>query len=556
MASINSFQGTLGQRRAAHLLRRASYRYTKARVDQLAVQSADQAVNSLLALHPFSLDQPVYDKVETPSVIEIKTWTNPPGVIQVAGYPAPDFELLLRLICWWTHEAGLDPGIGHKMTFFWHQYLAVSANSAYPNTTLFDYLALLRWGALGNYKKLVNKMVADNTMLRYLNNNQNTASNPNENFAREFLELFTIGKGPQIGPGDYTNYTEDDIVQAARVFTGYQTNTNRTTLDPETGIPRGTTSIGRHDKLSKKFSDKFGGVTIAGATNAAGIFTEVSQFVDLVLAQPETARNICRRLYTFFVHKTITEEIETDIIAPLADIFRNNNFEILPVLKKLLKSQHFYDLDDSSNTDEIVGGLIKSPLELTLQALSFFNIPIPDPLTQNATHFNTFYQQGVITRMFGYANLPLFYPIDVAGYAAYHQEPDYSRQWFNSSTVIARYKLPAMLLSGKRLIGGSPNSSIGIKLNIVPWVRNSGICSDPSDPYVLVRELLSYMLPEMPDNDRFDYFYLQIFLDNLPPSDWTYEWEKYIATNNETEVKIPLEKLINYIMFSPEYQTF
>ncbi len=556
MASLNSFQGNLGHRRAAHLLRRTSYRYTKAKVDQLATQSADQAVTSLLALHPLSLDQPVYDKVETPSVIEIKTWTNPPGVIQVADYPAPDFELLLRLISWWTHEAGQDPGIGHKMTFFWHQYLATSANSAYPNTTFFDHLALLRWGALGNYKKLVNKMVADNTMLRYLNNNQNTKTNPNENFAREFLELFTIGKGPQIGPGDYTNYTEDDIVQAARVFTGFQTNTLRTTIDTETGLPRGITTLSRHDTGSKKFSEKFGGATIAGATTAVGIFTEVGQFVDLVLAQPETAKNICRRLYTFFVHKTITQEVETDIIGPLADIFRNGGFEIYPVLKKLFKSEHFYDLDDSDNKDEIVGGLIKSPLELTLQALSFFNIAIPDPLTQNSLHFNTFYQQAVITRMFGYANLNLFYPPDVAGYAAYNQQPDYTRHWFNSTTIVARYKLPAMLLTGKRTIGGSPTASIGIKLNIVPWVRNSGICSDPSDAYVLVRELLDYMLPEEPSTERFEYFYTQIFLDNLPPSDWTYEWENYIKTGNETEVKIALEKLVNFIMFSPEYQTF
>lgn len=555
MASLNSFQGTLGHRRAAHLLRRTSYRYSKARVDQLAVMTADQAVNNLLKLHPLSLDQPVYDNASTPA-IETQTWINPPGTIQPANYPGPDFELLRRVICWWTHEALQDPGIGHKMTFFWHQYLAVSANSSYPNATFFDYLALLRWGALGNYKKLVNKMVADNTMLRYLNNNQNTVTNPNENFAREFFELFTIGKGPQIGPGDYTNYTEDDIVQAARVFTGYVTNTNRTTLDTETGLPRGNTNISRHDKGSKKFSEKFGGATIAGATTATGIFTEVSQFVDLVLAQPETAKNICRRLYTFFVHKTITPEVETDIIAPLADIFRNGNFEVYPVLKKLFKSEHFYDLDDSDNRDEIMGGLIKSPLELALQALTFFNVTIPDPVQQNALHFNTFYQQAVIERMFGYANLILFYPPDVAGYAAYHQEPDYTRQWFNSTTIVARYKLPAMLLTGKRLIGGSPNSSIGIKLNIVPWVRNSGICNDPSDPYILVRELLDYMLPEEPSTERFEYFYTQIFLDNLPPSDWTYEWENYLKTGVETEVKIALERLVNAIMFSPEYQTF
>jgi hypothetical protein len=241
---------------------------------------------------------------------------------------------------------------------------------------------------------------------------------------------------------------------------------------------------------------------------------------------------------------------------PLADIFRNNNYEIVPVLKKLLKSEHFYDADDSDNKDEIFGGMIKSPLDLTLPALSFFNIAIPDPVSQNFQHYIQFYSQGVIERMLGYANLPLFYPIDVAGYPAYHQEPEFNRNWFNSSSIIARYKLPQMLLSGRRVLGAGPNTSIGIKLNIAPWVRDSGISSDPSDPYVLVKDLLDYMLPEEVDDDRFNYFYNQVFLDNLPPADWSYEWQNYLSNNNDQEVKIALERLINYIMFSPEYQTF
>jgi len=486
--------------------------------------------------------------------VEYTTWINPPG----QPYPnnEQDFNLQRRVIGWWLHEALADPGMGSKMAFFFHQFLATAANTL-NNVILFDYLALLRWGALGNFKKLVNKMVVDNNMVRYLNNNTNTKTNPNENFAREFLELFTIGKGPLIAPGDYSNYTEDDIVQAARVFTGFTTRTARDQVDPETGIPRGTTSFSKHDTLPKTFSNKFqGATTIAGASNAAEMYTEVSNFVNLVFNQTETARNFCRRLYRFFVNRNITPEIETDIIEPLAVFFKNGNYEVAPTLRKLLSSEHFFDADDSDNKDEIIGGMIKSPLELTLQSLSFFNIAIPDPITQNYQHYMVFYSSGVIERMLGYANLPMFLPQDVAGYAAYHQEPDYSRQWFNSSSIIARYKLPKMLLSGTRQLGGSPNTSIGIKLNIAPWVRDSGVVSDSADPYVLVKDLLDYLLPEEPDTERFDYYYNQIFLDNLPASDWTYEWQNYLTTNNEQEVKIALERLINYIMFSPEYQTF
>ncbi|MEI6409386.1 MAG: DUF1800 family protein [Bacteroidota bacterium] len=550
MASLNPLQGNLGQRRAAHLLRRISYRYTKLKVDQLANQTADEALNYLLVMSPLQMDQPVYDNPSTPTV-EYTTWINPPG----QTLPDQEYNLQRRVTAWWLNEALHDAGIGMKMTFFFHQYLAVT-NLTINNLMFFDYLALLRWGALGNFKRLATKMIMDNTMLRYLNNNVNTKTSPNENFAREFLELFTIGKGPQVAPGDYTNYTEDDIIQAAKVLTGFTTRTQRDQVDPETGIPRGTISISRHDTTNKTFSPRFQNTVITGTTTAATMPTEIDAFVNMIFNQKETARNLCRRLYRFFVHPNITTEIETDIIEPLATLLKNGNYEIKPVLLKLLSSKHFYDADDSDNKDEIIGGMIKSPLELSLQALTFFNITIPSAITQNTQHYVTFWASAVIDRMLALANLNIFYPQDVAGYAAYHQEPDYNRQWFSSSTVIARYKLPQMLLSGKRVIGNSPTSSIGIKLDIAPWVKTSGVISVPSDPYILVQDLLSYMLPEEVSPERFDYFYLQIFLDNLPPGDWTYEWNNYIANNNDAEVKIALERLINYVMFSPEYQTF
>ena len=553
MASLQPLSGALGRRRAAHLLRRTSYRYTRAAIDQMSGQTASTVLDALLKLYPQTQDQPYYDNPLTTSDVEKTPWILPPGL------PLPnntqDFMLRRPLIAWWLNEAFNDPGIGHKMQFFFHQYNVVAANTR-TSAVFFDYLALLRWGALGNFKKMASKIIWDNDMLAYLNNNENTANNPNENFAREFFELFTIGKGPQIAPGDYTNYAEDDIVQAARVFTGLRTLGNRTNIDPETGIPRGTLNLNQHDKGPKTFSAKFQGKTIAGGNNAAGVDAELAAFVDMVFAQPETARTTVRRLYRYFVSRNITAEIENDIIEPLSVIFRNSDYEMEPVLRALLESQHFYDADDSVNTDEIVGGMIKSPLELSMQAMSFFNLTIPDPNTNAQTFYNRFWGQTVLDRMLGAAGMPVFQPSDVAGYPGYYQEPEYSRQWFNSSTIIARYKLPAMLLKGTYQIGANPNASIGTRLNLAPWVRYSGNISNPADPKTLVEELLWYMLPEEVDNDRFNYFYYTVFLDNLPPADWTYEWQNYLTTNDATEVTIALERLVNAIMYSPEYQTF
>ena len=551
MASLSPLSGALGTRRAAHLLRRASYRFTKAKVDEMAGQTAAAALTTLLTLHPRQLDQPVFDDPATPTVIENITWCWPPGIT----LPAEDFVLRRWIMSWWINEAVLDPGIGHKMAFFFHQYMVTTLNSS-GNTNYYDYLELMRWGALGNFKKLATKIIIDNCMLRYLNNNENVKGNPNENFAREYFELLTIGKGPQIGSGDYTNYTEDDIVQAAKVFTGFRARAQRDQIDPETGLPSGRASFAQHDTTSKTFSSKFQNTTIPGAASAGAMTTELNTFVNMVFTQAETAKNLCRRLYRYFIHRNISAEIETDIIVPLANTLIANNFEIKPVLQQLLQSEHFFDEDDSDNADEIVGGMIKSPMELALQSLTFFEVNIPSPLTQPQQYHNQFYQQAVVSRMFGAANFPIFFPPDVAGYPGLYSNPDFSRQWFNSSSIIARYKLPAMLLTGTRQIGDNPNLSIGVKLNVAPWLRDSGTVSDPADAYVLVQELLEYLLPVAVDDARFDYFYQQTFLDNLPPADWTYEWQNYIATGNAVEVTIALDRLIKAIMYSPEYQTF
>jgi uncharacterized protein (DUF1800 family) len=553
MASLAPLQGSLGKRRASHLLRRASYRYTKSKVNQLAGMDASTAATLLLTPPPYYLTEPLFDDTATTAVENI-AWMTPGTAL-----PAEDFVLRRWVVTWWLSEAYEDPGALHRMITFMHQFNVSTAN-AYGNNHFFDYLALLRWGAFGNWKKLAFKLIFDNNMLRYLNNTSNTASNPQENFAREFIELFTIGKGPQAGPGDYTNYTEDDIVQAAKVLTGCRTQGDRLISDPETGIPMGRLQTSAHNWTEKKFSARFQNLTIPPVTvtaqkTAAKMTEELNIFVDMIFAQDETAKNFCRRLYRYYVNEKITPEIETDIIVPLAATLKNGNYEIKPLLKQLLSSQHFYGEDNTSSVENIVGGIIRSPLEAAFQSVSFFGLTIPSGAAAPLLRYR-FFSSGVWDRMLTLAGMNMFQPSDVAGYSAYYQIPDFSHQWFNSSSIIARYKLPAMLLSGKYTIGTSVNSSLGVKLDIVSWTKNSGFFSDPYDAYLLVQELVEYLLPKELDESRFNYFYDTIFLNNLPPSDWTYEWENYLATGVDGEVKIALERLINAIMYSQEYQTF
>jgi uncharacterized protein (DUF1800 family) len=551
MASLNPLTGVLGQRRAAHLLRRTSYHYTRSRVDELAGMTAEDAVAFLLTPIPLQLDQPLYSSGVGAPV----SWINPPQPPSTP-LPADDQDLTRFVMGWWVNEALHDPGLSHRMALFFHQFMAVDAASG-SSMEFFDYLSLLRWGSLGNLKKLVTKMVTDNCMLRYLDNDQNFAQNPNENFAREFFELFTVGRGDAAGPGDYTTFTEDDVIQAARVFTGFNHAQRHQYQDPETMIPAGKAYPQSHDFNPKIFSARFGGATIqATSQDAAGMVAELKAFIDLVFAQPVTTQLFCRRLYHYFVTRIVPQEVENEVIAPLAQLLVDSDFEIKPVLEKLLQSEHFYDTDDSSNTDEIFGALIKSPLELSLQALTFFQLPIPDPVSENNKHYLDFYSASVLERMLARAGMDLFFPLDVAGYSGYYQDPALNRQFFNSSTIVQRYKLPQILLSGTHAWGSGSNDSIGTQLDIAAWVRDSGVISTPSNSLVLVTELLRYLFPEEPDAERLDYFLTTVFLDQLPAQDWVYEWDNFINTGNDSEVKIPLSRLVNAVMYAPEYQVF
>ena len=542
MASLAPKNGPLGKRLAAHLLRRTTFAHNKDRIDEIAQMTAEQAVDALFVYQAPSIPEPIDPETG-------QGWINT-GVDAISS----NFRLRHYTRTWWMHEALLDNSIGSKMTFFLHTNFVVSV-AIYLPSRIFDHLALLRHYSLGNFRQLAEKIILDDTMLRYLDNTLNNKWNPNENFAREYLELFTIGKGEQIGPDNYTNYTEEDIRQAARLLTGFKTANRGQYIDPDTGLSRGRAVLSSHDRDDKTFSEAFQGRTITGAQTTEEMFTELSEFVDMIFEQDETARAIARKLYRFFVSRNISQEIEDDIIEPLAATFRNNGYELEPIVKQLLKSVHFYDEDDSDNSDEIIGVLVKSPLELFLGAMGFFNVQVPDPVQEPEDHYVNFYLRSVINVYLTRTDFNVLSPSVVAGYPAYYQSPEYNRNWFNGSTIIGRYSLPEMLLTGRRVLAGGSLGG-GVQLDIVDYISQRGNVSNAYLAHFLVRDLLGYMLPEMPDNNRVNYFLNTIFLDDLPAQDWSYEWDNYVNTGDDTEVRIPLQNLVQAIMYSPEYQLF
>jgi uncharacterized protein (DUF1800 family) len=553
MASLDPISGPLGKKRAAHLLRRATFGPTRPQVDTFATLTAEEAINQLFQPLPHP-EPPVDPQTGLP-------WVNPkPGPEN-----SEENDLIAYFVAWHIEQMRTEiPHAREKLTFFLHSHLPVSRSKVNSSTALYYQNKLYRHYAFGNFKELFKKVVIDNAMLVYIDNFLNTAENPNENFAREMFELYTIGKGPQIAPGDYTNFTEEDIKEAARVLTGYFYDESFENYDPEL-YPEVLIARGQvfatgpdelailHDPGTKTFSEKFQDRQIApneiisGYATKSAVLQELDEMIDMIFDQPETARFICRKLYRFFVYYDITEEIEQDIIGPLAQSFRDNNYNLQAVLSQLFSSQHFYDEDNAQATDDITGAMIKSPVDLFVHIYRFFMIAMPEDPYKN-------YHESYRNIIFNYISImgmALYLPPDVAGFPAYFQGPSYHRNWITPTNLAFRYWLIYPLLQGV----SNANQELLFRLDILPWVENPQNISDPSNPETLVSELTSYLLATELEEERLNYF-MNVLTDNFPSYYWTVEWNSYQGGGSDEVVKYLLSRLIISLVNSPEHQLF
>ncbi len=543
MPSLSPHTQTLGKRLASHLLRRSTFKIFREKIDLFAELTPDEAVEELFLVDPLLRTEPSDPLTGEPWIIDNDT-----------DPQSGEFRLRRYVLAWWINEAVEDDSIYHRLQLFWHTVFPT--DRLIDSYYLFDHLALLQFYAFdGNFKTLARKMVMDNNMLTYLDNNLNFKNSPNENFAREYLELHTIQRGDEEEPGNFANYTEEDVTTAARLLTGYRFASARDVIDPDTGIPMGFYDHFHHDTEDKQFSEKFQNRVITGAPNADDMARELEEFVDMIFDQRPTAENIIRRLYQFFVNNNITTAIETDIIQPLTDDLIADNFNIIPSLKQLLKSQHFYDQDDANDTDHTIGSLLRSPLDMFIHIMNTFYIFPSEPVDQDSMmeHYEDFYFQHIFYSL-TVAGMDFFFPPTVAGYTSYHQEPGYSRNWFNSATLIGRFQMPDMFLESKYINpSGTLTGNTNAPFNIAEYIRDSGFISDPSDGEVLVREFLEYTLPELPDDDRISYFQ-SVFLDELSLINWQFEWENYIENGDASSVELALKKLFRAVLYSEEFQ--
>ena len=579
MASLNEHTQPLDKRLTKHLLRRACFQYSKAQLNDMTGKTPAEILAQLNVSKSYAWNWP-NDPVTNGSGANPLCANNQDGFWlndtnwQNNSYTCRQVPKRALVAGWWWYNAIKQNTLVDKLTWFlFTTFTASKDDGSGKSAHYFDYLNLLQFYADKSVKDLARKITFDNSMLYYLDNGDNNKNSPNENYAREFLELFTIGKGPQVSDGDYTNYTEHDVVQAAKVFSGIKLKNNRNTLDSDTvksphfpsGIPMGYINVNMHDSGDKTFSYAFDNQTISGGNSTTTIHTELDDFVDMVFDQLETAKNYVRKMYRMFVRSEWEQEVEDDIITPLAQQLKNNGYNLLEVLQTLLKSKHFFDLDDSDSSNENIGGIIKSPLQFINELLTILDVKIPNPETPQVAEgtsqndaksnenyrFYMFWWNFCHNTFFYYSGMNIFSPPSVAGYPADYQPPAYDRAWFNSNNIIARYNTILSFIggtytsdnygNGHNVIQGVQTTNNGYQYYARIWtafdatdfIENT--VSDPYDATKIVQELSELFYSEDLDANRIAYFVKFLIHDNEQNYVWYDAWEAYKTTSGSTQ---------------------
>ncbi len=524
-SGLEPYAGPWGAAQVRHLLRRTMFGVKPEDVTALSGLGVNALVDLLLT-EPALPDPPLnINAADTGSVVGT-TWINAPTSTSNGSRHN-------SIRSWWVGlMLAQGASLREKMTLFWHNHFATEA--AIISDARFTYRnnALLRQYALGNFRDLTKLVTLDGAMLRFLNGDTNTAANPNENYGRELQELFTIGKGPEIGPGNYTNYTEVDVQQAARVLSGWR-ESNATFVSYFTAS--------RHDAGNKQFSAAYGNTIITGQAGAAGA-NEIDDLITMIFAQPETAKYICRKLYRWFVYYVIDAAAETNVITPMADIFRNNNYDVKPALAALFKSAHFFD---PVNT----GCVIKSPADLTVGAARTFSVVYPVALP-NGTNLSAQYNHWryLSTQASAMQQL-LLDPPGVAGWPAYYQDPIFYELWINADTLANRTEFTDVL--------AGPGYKQNAFTQIIDPVAFANLSSNPADPNVLIDEWADFLYPIAITAAQKE-FLKDALLPGLPDYEWTIEWSDYVSDPGDAgkaaAITTKLRELLSVMLAMPEYQ--
>jgi uncharacterized protein (DUF1800 family) len=523
-SGIAPYAGTFGINELVHLLKRTMFGSAVADINYFKTKTLSQAVDELL--NPTApLPSPPVNDYNTgnpdPVVAAGAPWvTNQTNDGGINASRRNSFKK------WWMGVMiNQDRSLREQMTLFWANHFSTEANDIGNAQYVYKHHNLLRTNALGNFKALVKAVTIDPGMLVYLNGYLNTASAPDENYGRELQELFTLGKGTG------SQYTEDDVKKAAKVLTGWRLDSaNISSLfDPN-----------RHDTTNKQFSSFYNNTIITGRTGAAGA-TETDDLLNMIFAQNEVAKYFCRKLYQWFVYYDIDANTEANVIAPLAQIFRANNYEIKPVLSTLFKSEHFFDVLNQ-------GCKIKSPVDFVVGLCREFNVVFP--LNVPAEYLDAYNMWNFIHGYSSILTQNIGDPPSVSGWPAYYQVPQFYEIWINSDTLPKRN-----VFSDALVVNGYTRSGKTIKIDTIAFAKS---LPNPADPNQLLDDTLNILFRVPLSAASKQQIKKQILLSNQDQDYyWSNAWNAYIITPNAANYNIVhprLRDLLKYLMNLAEYQ--
>lgn len=399
---------SFGYDQARHLLWRAGFGGTPRQIQTLVSWGPERSVDYLL-----DFDKVAYDARGEFDRNIIRPPTEDERRMAAQARRAQDEESLARIRLmqqerersdrrqirevqkWWLRRMIETPRpLEEKMVLFWHGHFATSFRTIENSYHMYLQNELFRRHALGNFGELLFGIIRDPAMIAYLDNNDSRRNRPNENLARELMELFSLGVG---------NYTEKDIKEGARALTGY------TFYDDEFVFRRND-----HDDTVK---------TILGRTGKL----DGDDFVKVILEHRACSRFMTRKLYRFFAADLPDDDRSVGpatraVLDDLSGVLLSTRYNIKPVLRRLFLSEHFYD-------PQVIGQQIKSPVQLVVGATRSLHTPVRD--------------LSVLLDAMDLMGQSILFPPSVKGW-------DGGRSWINTSTLFVRQNILAFQLTGKK----------------------------------------------------------------------------------------------------------
>ncbi|MBK8143497.1 MAG: DUF1800 domain-containing protein [Bacteroidetes bacterium] len=493
-AGLTQYTGAWTDKQKVHLIRRTMFGVKPSSLAALNGLTMSQAVDLLINANPATPAPPInyYESIyPDPTGIALgATWVNAPYGDGTVNY----YRYLSTRAYWMKNIMNQTMSIQEKMLMFWHNHFVCEENVVGDSRLQYKYLSLLRTHCLGNFKTFVKEVTKDPMMLFYLNGHYNIKNSPDENYARELQELFTLGKGANL-------WTEDDVKAAAKVITGFRADTVNITsfFDPT-----------RHETGNKVFSAFYNNYTVVGQAGAAGE-NELDDLLNMIFNQSQTAaKHLCRKLYRYFMYYDIDANTESTIISGLATTLINNNWNIKPVLLQLFKSDHFYDTLSMDCQ-------ITNPIDYYLGMSRALGVSIP-PALGLVDETKGYYTLAYLAEIIG---MDPGSPPSVSGWPAYYQAPQFHQMWINSDTLPKRMKYTDAFFTNN---GIYVSGAFNIKCDVIAFAQT---LSNPSDPDVLVSDCVKYLLAIGLSQSLRD-IYKMILTNNLANAEWTLAWTNYI----------------------------